>query len=130
MWHLQYMEGVRSVCEIARDFKRPEGLSIRDLLLERSYRQIRATLDAASVEEILRSDPELIDDWLRFSADKRTKGGWAFSREGDGWTVSQPFPETGPVVTRRHGDATAACADYIITELDFWTEVGQRRKLA
>ena len=45
------MENVRSVCEIARDFKRPAGLSMRDLLLERSYRQIRPTLDAAGIEE-------------------------------------------------------------------------------
>jgi hypothetical protein len=109
---------------------RPNTTRALTISYTRSYRQIRPTLDAASVGEIVRSDPELVEDWLRFSADKRTKGGWAFYPGGDGWIVSEPFPEAGPIVTRRHSDEAAACADYILTELDFWTEVGNRRTLA
>jgi len=81
----------------------------------------------AQVEELFESEPQLVDDWLRYSEDKRTSAGWAFFREGETWVVSQPFPNHGTPVSRRYIAAFAACADYVLSELDFWADADDPR---
>jgi hypothetical protein len=108
------------VCHIAREFGQRGAPSLEALLQASSYRAVREELDAAQIEDILKSKPDLIEDWLHFSEDKRTTYGWSFYPVSDAWVVSQPFPKQGAPVERRHGSASAACADYILTELDFW----------
>jgi len=114
------MNAVERVCHIAREFGQRGAPSLEALLQASSYRAVRGNLDAAQLEAVVASEPDLIDDWLRFSEDKRTTCGWAFYPEGDAWVVLHPFPKQGAPVERRHSSASAACADYILTELDFW----------
>lgn len=68
----------------------------------------------------------MIEGWKLYCADKRTDGGWAFfGPDSTGsWHVWQPFPEDGDQKDRRHDSAAAACADYILAELDYWSAVG------
>lgn len=103
---------VRQICEIARDVRRERAPSLQDLLNARSHSQVRPTLDVDSVRAVIGSEPALIADWQRFSEDKRTSGGWAFSGdEHRGWSVWQPFPQTRPSITRHYAEASEACAD-------------------
>jgi hypothetical protein len=89
------MADVARVAEIARDFRRPGAPSLRDLIAGSSYRVIRPQLDLGTVEGVVAFEPQLIDDWLGYCADKRTKGGWAIDgQDRHGWTVWQPFPTT------------------------------------
>lgn len=122
------MTDVERICHIARDFRRPGAESLRALVETSSYRAVRPDLDIARLERAVEADPRLVDDWLRYSEDKRTSGGWAFYADGaNGWVVEQPFPETGTAVVRNHEKAATACADYILTELDYWCDVDDRR---
>ncbi len=100
------MAEVERICHIARDFRRPGAESLRALIEASSYRAVRPELDVARIERVVDSDPRLVDDWLGFSEDKRTSGGWAFyADEENGWVVAQPFPDEGAPVVRRHGKA-------------------------
>ena len=93
------------------------------------YPAVREDIDAAQLEGAVAPELGLVGDWGRYSEDKRTSGGWALLADGaNGWVVTQPFPEGGDPVVRRHGDATAACADYVLRELDFWIAVADRRR--
>jgi hypothetical protein len=119
---------IERVCRIARDLRRPGAESLRALIEASSYRAVRPSLDIARLEGIVDSDPRLVDDWLRYSEDKRTSGGWAFYADDEnGWVVKQPFPDEG-AVDRRHSKAATACADYILTELDHSSDVDDRRR--
>ena len=104
------MDQVRQICEIARDLKREGVPSLRDLRSAARYREIRPSLAVSTVRAAIEADPTLIEDWERFSDDKRTKGGWAFGQAQLGWEVWQPFPEAGLEGTRLigHGSAFAA----------------------
>jgi hypothetical protein len=122
------VKAVERVCYIARDFRRPGAPSVQALLEASSYRAVRGGLDVAQLEDVVESQPQLVEDWLRYSEDKRTSGGWAFYPEGEAWVVSQPFPNQGASVERRYSRASAACAEYILAELDYWADVSDRRQ--
>jgi hypothetical protein len=65
---------------------------------------------------LIEAQPVIADDWQAFCEDKRTNGGWSFapSREGS-WVVSGPGG-----IRQSFACRFAACADYVIRELDFW----------
>jgi hypothetical protein len=112
---------VTRICRIARDHRAPGAPALRDLIDAAQYRAVRPRLTAATVKSCIDADPRLIDDWLGFSEDKRTAGGWAFQRQTPfGWKVWQPFPEGAGPAPRRFARAGTACAEYILAELDYW----------
>jgi hypothetical protein len=47
-----------------------------DLIRESSYLKNSVLLTVDSLESVLRSNPPLINAWLRYSEDKRTSRGW------------------------------------------------------
>jgi hypothetical protein len=76
---------------------RGEGISLRDALERADYRNLRPRFDASDLIPIIREHPELIQEWLMYSEDKRTSGGFALENE-----------------------SAAGVADYVVRELDFW----------
>src|SRR4051794_26885921 len=78
------------------------------------------------VAACIRDDPGLIEDWRRFSEDKRTSDGWAFEAlkrwplTRQKWKVWQPFPQDDSPRPSRYDDGEIACAAYILAELDYW----------
>jgi hypothetical protein len=108
------------VLSIARDhsgLRGGRGLSLCDLILECDYQNLRPQIEAGQLAVLINAQPAIVDDWRAYCEDKRTNSGWAFapSREGK-WIIYGP----GGI---RHSFACrfAACADYVIRELDFWT---------
>jgi hypothetical protein len=67
----------------------------------------------SQVQTFLRSRPELVQAWLNYSGDKRTAGGWYFSRLGDSYEVGSL---TGGQ-RRSFINAVDACVDYILKEV-------------
>ena len=65
----------------------------------------------------LKDDPTIIEEWILYSEDKRTDGGWYLLRDG---TIGQ---------VRRRGEEIRfpsleqAVAAYIVRELDFWANL-------
>ena len=96
---------------------RGAGLSLRDALSQTRYREIRPALVESLLVTYLKDDPTLIEEWLLYSEDKRTDGGWYLLRDG---TIGQ---------VRRRGDEIRfpsleqAVAAYIVRELDFWANL-------
>src|SRR4051812_29104022 len=95
------------------------GGSLKTLITRSRYRELRPGLDNATLAAVIEAEPRFIDDWLNFSADKRTSSGWGFYADGEsGWVVDTLPDEAGESVTRRHTNAAEACADYVLSELD------------
>jgi hypothetical protein len=103
---------VASVCGIPIAFRQVGGKSLHQLIAESGYWEMSGQLSAVSIESFLRQSPELVDDWLRYSEDKRTSGGWYFVDEGDRFVVGQ-------IQGRQliFDDRLVACAEFILREV-------------
>jgi hypothetical protein len=98
----------------------PESLprrSLRDLVAETGYRELRRTLSRQDVADHLAAHPGLVLEWLRYSEDKRNSGGWYLLHPSTGWVVGRL---SGPDDERELRFATGpdACAEFILRELD------------
>lgn len=130
---------IERVCTIPRDFRERRDRSLREVIDASGYREIRPALTITALQDVLEGNPDLVGDWLRWSEDKRTSGGWAFDGDEEhGWHVWQPFPEPlpdGRPGTKVRGErrtydrAATACADYILSEIDFWVAIREERAL-
>jgi hypothetical protein len=99
---------------------RGTGLSLRDALSQARYREIRPMLDESLLVQPLRNDPTLIEEWLLYSEDKRTDGGWYLLRDGTIGQVRRPGEET------RFPSLEQAIAAYVLRELDFWANLAPK----
>ncbi len=68
---------------------------------------------------VVTAHPALIEQWLSFSEDKRTTGGWYVARDGKVGQVLQPKTE------RRFATIQDAVAEYVVLELDFWSQISE-----
>jgi hypothetical protein len=116
---------VRRVLLIGRDhstLRGGRGLSLRQLIEESGYRALRPRLRASQLEALIESEPALVDDWLAYSEDKRTSHGWGFgTAPAGGWLVDGPEGAREVFASR-----VAACAEFVLRELDFWAAIGSR----
>jgi hypothetical protein len=71
------------------------------------------------LQPIVAAHPELIEQWLSYSEDKRTTGGWYIRRNGQIGRVLQPGTE------REFASIHEAVAEYVVLELDFWAHIGK-----
>jgi len=63
---------------------------------------------------LLKADLGLLEEWLAYSEDKRTTGGWYLLRSGEIGRVGDPD-------SRKFFECLEqAVADYVVRELDFW----------
>ena len=56
-------------------------MSLRDALSLTAYRELRPQFEESDLLPYLREDPALIEEWLLYSDDKRTSGGWYLSED-------------------------------------------------
>jgi len=111
-----------AVCLVARDTSsRGRGVSLRDALQSANYRRCRPGLTPVNLTQHLSGRPDLIDDWLRYSEDKRTSGGWYIRAIGREWEIGRVALDSA---IRRFSSAPEACAHYVLAELDFCAQVG------
>lgn len=95
------------------------GLSLREALRVTGYADHRASFAAADLQPIIAAQPVLVEQWLSYSEDKRTTGGWYITRDGEIGRVLQP------TTRRTFSTIQDAVAEYVVLELDFWARSGE-----
>jgi hypothetical protein len=91
--------------------------SLQALVIETGYRELRPTLSRAEVAAYLAKHPGLVLEWLRYSENKRTSGGWYLLHPSTGWLVGQ-LAGQGEERELRFETGPEACAEFILRELD------------
>jgi len=94
---------------------RGSGLSLEEALRSAKYSEHRSTFEVGDLVSVLESNPELLNQWVLYSEDKRTTGGWYVLAEKR---------EIGQVndskSVRDFSTLEEAVANFVISELDFW----------
>ena len=92
-----------------------EGLSLRDALSRVNYSAVRSQLEPGAILEVLRRNAALVDQWVMYSEDKRTSGGWYILAE------SREIGRIGvPDSIVRFARLDEVVAAYVVRELDYW----------
>ena len=104
---------IERLCCLANELRR-SGKSVHRLVEESGIHAELHQFTERAILDVLRSAPELVADWLGYSQDKRTSGGWYLIEEDNNRYV------VGAIDGERVGfdDANAACASFIIREFD------------
>lgn len=96
---------------------RGEGISLREALMRRSYNEFRKTFGPVDLIEVVKTHPEITAQWIAYSEDKRTSGGWYLLRHLEIGQVGNPE-------SRKQFDSIEeAVAEYVVRELDFWSSI-------
>jgi hypothetical protein len=98
--------------------RRGAGVSLGDALKITGYTEHRPTLSSADLVPIIGRDPSLVEEWMSYSEDKRTDGGWYILRDGTIGHLGRPATK------RQFESIHRAVAEYVILELDFWADHG------
>jgi hypothetical protein len=71
---------------------RGAGLSLREALRQARYRELRAGFQESdlTLAAVVRANPTFVEQWLAYSEDKRTSGGWYVLRDGQVGQVDVP----------------------------------------
>ena len=102
------------ICSVPNEFSR-SGLPLRDVVKASGYSELRGQFAARELAAFLRARPAIIEQWVGFSADKRTSDGWYLRPP---CSIGRISPEPPPMHEVKHIDLAAACAAFIIAELD------------
>lgn len=107
---------IAAICRIPTDYLRRGDVTLSQLLSESGYFDDPNALDVAPLAAHLADHPELVDDWLVYSEDKRTSQGWYFGKQTSGafeiWQLAGG--------SKTFNDPYVACADFILREIRTW----------
>jgi len=98
---------------------RGAGISMREALKVAGYAELRPSLTAAELRSVIADHPELIEQWMSYSEDKRTDGGWYIQRNGNIGRVLKPASAL------QYASIQDAIAEFVMLELDFWADIGE-----
>ena len=93
---------------------RGEGISLKQALSRVSYREVRRSFSAQDLIPLIQAHNELVMQWVMYSEDKRTSGGWYLTEAGDIGQVNDSSS------TIHFESIEEAVAEYVVRELDFW----------
>jgi len=94
-----------------------EGVSLHQALADAEYGALRPHFDVNDIRRVIDSHAELIDQWVRYSEDKRSSGGWY---------INAAAATIGSLAQREEIPFTSvadAVSNFAIRELDFWSSV-------
>ena len=101
---------VAYLCRLPRIFR--GGTESARNLVHKSRTDPRL-ITVEAVKAVLDAEPALIDDWQRWSEDKRVSAGWYLGYENGSHIVGR-YP-SGDLLA--FPDATSACAEFVVREL-------------
>jgi hypothetical protein len=100
------------LCRLATDFYLGSK-SMMQLIIESGIDKSPSLLNRAGISSYLTGHVDLIEAWLRWSADKRVSSGWYFSERDGGYRVAL-YPKGEKL---EFSDPAVACAEFIVREV-------------
>lgn len=102
---------------LVRDFSEIRTISIHELLRQTGYPKVADQITEQDVYKELLAHQRFVNNWLEYSEDKRTDGGWYFIQAGNGKYLVGCVGNASTKETE-YDDKIKACAKFIKQELD------------
>jgi hypothetical protein len=112
-------EVVALACQMPAEFYRRGNVSMLGLVEESNYRAHQSLIGIEDIFRYLQGHSNLVDEWRRYSEDKRTGTGWYFD-----YATRRVGYFSGSCCEREQifDDVTKTCAVFIKHELDSITD--------
>jgi len=108
---------IKNIILIPKHFS--EGnISVYSLLKESGYFELYNQINESDIFEILSKNLDCIDQWLIFSADKRTGYGWYFVQSEDGKYIVGYLSLEGNKKETEYLDKFKACSAFVKQEIE------------
>lgn len=108
---------VAAVCRAALTLKQ-SGKPPLALFWFTGHKRFRDEFTESVLAAELRANPDLIDSWCAYSADKRYSPAWYFDKKSDGvWAVGYYHDDHSRRIENVYADAAIACANFILKEM-------------
>ena len=92
------------------------AVSVHDFLKDAGYFEIRAQISEKNIYDVLVFHPDLVEDWLQYSEDKRSDHGWYFIKKSEGKYIVGYLSKESDMVFE-YNDELKACSSFINREL-------------
>ena len=99
---------------------RGEGISLRTALERTNYINNRLQFGPNDLLPLIHETRSFVDEWISYSNDKRTAGGWYILHTGEMGTIKDPK------LHLYFSSLEEAVAEYVVRELDFWAQVPRK----
>jgi hypothetical protein len=106
------------VIYLAKNYSERNDVSIYSLLKEVGYFDIHDEVSEDLIRKALFLHPNCVNDWIRFSEDKRSSAGWYFRQNGIDYEVGYFSLNKNNVGPTKYSDSTEACAAFIKHEIE------------
>lgn len=98
---------------------RGAGLPLHEAIRRSGYEALRGGLNTADLVPLLKAHPDFVEQWLMYSEDKRTSGGF--------WVTGNPI-EVGSLTATEpplhFPSVEEAVAAFVVKEIDYWQTGG------
>jgi hypothetical protein len=106
------------VIHLAKKCSERNNVSIYSLLKEVGYFDIHDEVSENLIREALFLHPNCVNDWIRFSEDKRSSAGWYFQQNGTDYEVGFFSLNKNNISPTKYSNSIEACAAFIKREIE------------
>ncbi len=108
---------IEKIIYIPSDFHKQDK-SWNTLLTESGYLYNYPNIKEQDIEDVLKINPHLVKEWLRFSADSRSSSTWYFTKGSEGFCFVGHWPEGKEYIELNTKDEFKACAYFILKQIE------------
>jgi len=109
---------------IPSDVKHSRTKSPAQCLQETKYKGLEGKVNVAEIVSALLSNPDVVDDWLEYSANQRSDTGWYIIERVPHIEVGY-YSKEGFRDVRKYEDKIHACAEFIYQELNILIKIAE-----
>lgn len=107
------------IVHLPRTLQASGVVSIYDLAVRAGYFDVHERVDEPALRKALRAVPDLVEDWLAYSDDKRAESGWYVRRvPNHGYEVGHYGGIPSNEAHSTYTDKFTACAKFIKHEME------------
>jgi hypothetical protein len=108
---------IQNVCQLPHEMRKTGNKSPAQILRESGCSDYPEVLNSSVIETFLHTHVDLVEEWIAYSADKRTSEGWYIIRQGSGRETKYivGFHPNGHSFEFSQPDK--ACGEFIVREV-------------
>jgi hypothetical protein len=110
---------IARLLKMPRDFHQLGNMSFYDLLRHSGYCDLHQKITETDIAREITAQRNYLDEWMQYSENKRTNGGWYIAKRGDGsWELGQMAVASSEKAGISFSDPISAIAAFVKREAE------------